>query len=476
VDAIKFYDATTNNSPANRPISNLAIYNRNLSVEEIAALTKPKSSLKANGDLITTNVIESPTGLQGGDLFYPLTVDSLDINHLNPPTTETNTIYNQNGVFIGASFKNVFYNAEPWTNNGGVITDVTLTEPGPIPNSKTWKFTKTGLGNQWHGWEGTYGTTFTVTADSYVTVSGWYKTSAAAGVTAFTVAGLYTSDWARPIFATIAGDASIIADGQWHYFWRTSQALEAHTGAIIVDGPSWGYSANAGELYINGLQWTNSTNLPYQNPSIPPNTTSGDSILKYTVPSIVNANNDWTVGVIAKPNIWSMTTTTGNRFVPIAVGDYYVLGQSDACIGFKWGATATVASWQLVGYNNTATAYVGKYGSGSALSEQDYKDWALYVLKYNATTDVMTAEIYGASGAIYTSTCTGQTMAGLNGIVRVGGYSWDEDCWDSYCKNLFIVPRLISTADLNAMWDTKMRFDKSGQTKLLGNIIEGQVL
>lgn len=144
----------------------------------------------------------------------------------------------------------------PWTVNG-TNTDVSNTsERGPVKGAKTWKFEKTGGSNQWNGWESNYGGIWTGNSGDIWTTSYWYKTTAPAGNTGFGVGYFYTSDWSRPYNTTILANVSdIIADGQWHYNYTVTQFNENYSNAIVVDGPSWGYSYSAGVLYINGLQW-----------------------------------------------------------------------------------------------------------------------------------------------------------------------------------------------------------------------------
>lgn len=162
--------------------------------------------------------------------------------------------------FIGAPTENRYFTVsnqpDPWTV-GGSNTDVSNTsDAGPIANSKTWKFVKTGSSNQWNGWESTYNSVWTGSAGDIWTTSYWYKTLAPAGNSGFGIGSFYTPDWSRAYSSTILADrSSIIADGKWRYNYTTTQINEAYTNAIIVDGPSWGYSSSAGVLYINGLQW-----------------------------------------------------------------------------------------------------------------------------------------------------------------------------------------------------------------------------
>jgi hypothetical protein len=143
----------------------------------------------------------------------------------------------------------------PWTV-GGVNTDVTGTsDQGPVKESKTWKFEKTGTSSQWNGWEGSYIGRFTGVAGDTWGVSYWYKTNSSI-LSQFSVGLFYTETWDRAYDTTLLESVSnIIPDGQWHYNYSVVQINEDYTNAVIVDGPSWHYSSSAGSVYINGLQW-----------------------------------------------------------------------------------------------------------------------------------------------------------------------------------------------------------------------------
>jgi hypothetical protein len=162
----------------------------------------------------------------------------------------------------GGPLTNYYWNSgspfSPWTVNG-TNTDITGTaeDDGPIPGAKTWRFEKSGTSSQWNGWESTYGGIWTGSSGDIWTTSYWYKTDAPAGNTGFGIGGYYTSDWSRAYNYTVLADrSSIIADGKWHYNYTVTRFNEAYSNAIIVDGPSWGYSSSAGRLYLHGLQWT----------------------------------------------------------------------------------------------------------------------------------------------------------------------------------------------------------------------------
>lgn len=174
----------------------------------------------------------------------------------------------------------------PWTV-GGVNTDVTnTTNQSPIKGAKTWKFEKTGTSNQWNGWESSYGGIWTGNAGDIWTTSYWYKTTSPAGHNGFSIGAFYKPDWSAPYNTSVLASVnSIIPDGQWHYNYTTTQFNENYSNAIIVDGPSWGYSWNSGVLYINGLQWEKK---PHATPFAYGTRSSTDSL----IPLISNTSLD----------------------------------------------------------------------------------------------------------------------------------------------------------------------------------------
>jgi hypothetical protein len=199
-----------------------------------------------------------------------------DKSFKSPPLTN----YQSNG---GAEF-------DPWTVSG-VNTNVTGTsDEGPIKTMKTWKFVKTGTTNQWNGWEAGYGGIWTGSAGDIWTTSYWYKTAAPAGLTGFGVGSFFVGDWSRAYNTTILSNRStIIADDTWRWNYTITQFNESYSSAIIVDGPSWGYSTSAGTLYINGLQWNKNA---YATPkSILGTITTANSIIDLTGGSTITANS-----------------------------------------------------------------------------------------------------------------------------------------------------------------------------------------
>jgi len=180
-----------------------------------------------------------------GSVFMYDTGDNVN-SYIGEPTTN----YQWNGG------SEVTPSYSDWTGAPAPVNVTNTVNQGPIKGAKTWKFIKNGNSNQWHGWEATYGGIWTGNSGDVWTTSYWYKTTAPAGISNFGIGYFYKPDWSAPFNTTILADvSSIIPDGQWHYNYTVTRFNENYSNAIIVDGPSWGYSGQAGELYINGLQW-----------------------------------------------------------------------------------------------------------------------------------------------------------------------------------------------------------------------------
>jgi|GEM_PF-3552516 len=159
------------------------------------------------------------------------------------------------GLKLELASGNLYAQISPWSTMSNNI-DVSLTEPGPIIGSKTWKMIKTGTSSQWNGWEGNYDGLFNGNVGDRWVISGWYKTSAAAGIDYFVVGEFYKLDWSRPYNTTLIDRTDkIIDDGTWHYLHCTIQLNEVMTNAIITDGPAWTYSSQSGVMYMNGIEW-----------------------------------------------------------------------------------------------------------------------------------------------------------------------------------------------------------------------------
>jgi hypothetical protein len=218
----------------------------------------------------------------------------------------------------GAPVTNAHWNGgspfAPWTA-GGVNTDITSTADGvPVPESKTWRFEKTGTTSQWNGWEGTYGGVWTGSAGDIWTTSYWYKTTQPSGLNGFQVGSFYTPDWVRAYASTILeNQSSIIPDGKWRYNWTVTRIDEAYTNAIVVDGPAWGYSTTPGVLYINGLQWNKNS---YAAPWAGGTRSNTQALLDMTGNNIITAS--------------SLTYSSNNSFSFNGINNYLQVPHSSA--------------------------------------------------------------------------------------------------------------------------------------------------
>lgn len=241
---------------------------------------------------------------------------------------------------------------DPWTA-GGTNTNITGTaaDDGPIRGAKTWKFNKSGSSNQWNGWEGTYGGIWTGSSGDIWTISYWYKTSSPAGATGFGIGSYYLSDWSRPYNVTIIDNVStIIADGQWHYNYTIVRFNEAYTNAIVVDGPSWGYSTQSGELYINGLTWCKTAYAP------PP----------YSYTFGTRSNTQSLLDLSGKNTITASSLTynyNGSGFTFNGSSNYMDCGNASEISSITGTSNVTVESWvNLSGYGSSSYGVITHKG------------------------------------------------------------------------------------------------------------------
>lgn len=344
------------------------------------------------------------------------------------------------------------YEVTPWTV-GGINTDVTNTiDQGPIKGAKTWKFQKTGTSNQWNGWESSYGGIWTGNAGDIWTTSYWYKTTNDAGMGGFWVGAFYKSDWSAPYNTTyLGGSTGIIADGQWHYGWATTQFNENYSNAIIVDGPSWGYSGQSGELYINGLQWEKKS---HPTPFAYGTRSSTQGLLPLVGNSSIDLSN------ISFDSNAQMTFDGTNDLIDI-----------DTNFG-----TLSAYTFEYVAYSNsaanmpissrTSTAFY-KYGAYSwrythgGVGDEFYHTygndtgWAHWVITYDGS--IITVYENGVSKGTKASSGT----ADFSGGIRIG--SWASSAtytWDGQIPIMKMYNRALSFAEVRQNYNKyKTRFN-----------------
>lgn len=179
-------------------------------------------------------------------------------------------------------------NSDPWSANGtntNVTTKYRDNLPWKLGNqtySKVYEFFKTGTNNCWNGWEGQYGNIFTASINDCWSISWYYKTRSTVYM-GWGVGGFWKSDWSAPYnMSIISSNTALVADGQWHRCYCVTKALQAFPAAIIVDGPSWGYSTEKGWMHFGGLQWeyhtASNVYAPYVSHYIDPGLSRGTTI------------------------------------------------------------------------------------------------------------------------------------------------------------------------------------------------------
>jgi len=344
------------------------------------------------------------------------------------------------------------YEVTPWTV-GGTNTDVTNTvNQGPIKGAKTWKFEKTGTSNQWNGWESSYGGIWTGTAGDIWTTSYWYKTTDDAGMGGFWIGSFYKPDWSAPYNTTVLSSvSSIIADGQWHYNYTTTQFNENYSNAIIVDGPSWGYSGQAGELYINGLQWekkSHPTPFAYGTRSatqglLPVVGNSSIDISNVSFNSAAQITFDGTNDLIdIDTNFGTLSAYTFEYVAYSNSAANMPISSRTSTAFYKYGAY----SWRYT-HGGVGDEFYHTYGNDTG--------WAHWVITYDGS--VITVYENGVSKGTKASSGT----ADFSGGIRIG--SWASSAtytWDGQIPIMKMYNRALSFAEVRQNYNKyKTRFN-----------------
>lgn len=159
-------------------------------------------------------------------------------------------------ITITSDVRNLYETAKPAPtgDNGAYGSDVTKTMPGIYPDTKTWELKKTGVGNQFNGWDGNYSNLFTGNAGDTLMVSGYYKTNNSAGLTAIDNAQLFKTGYGTINQTLVDSRNNIIADDVWHPFYSMTTINEAF-GNSILKSLVFPYSNISGEMLVNNISW-----------------------------------------------------------------------------------------------------------------------------------------------------------------------------------------------------------------------------
>jgi hypothetical protein len=305
--------------------------------------------------------------------------------------------------------------------NGGKNEDVTATVRGPILGAKTWKMTKPGAPiNAWNGWEGTYNGTFNAAKGEYWTISGYYKTTAPANVGSLGVYCIYKPDWSKCFDSTVVDSRlSIIPDGNWHFFYATIRANEAITNGIILDGPSWGYSTAAGELYLHALQWTRTRYVvPYPNQKNYANTdpySIGGGLISdvtSTEPGPVPGSRTWRFEKTGSSSQWQ--GWSGALPAPLTAGK----GESWTFSGYyKTSNSAGQASLQGMAFADGNGYQIFAITTDSNMAIIQDGEWHYFHFTMRSDTGISAPRLYGPIWSSSTSA----------GVLYVNGLRWTRD-------------------------------------------------
>ena len=168
---------------------------------------------------------------------------------------------------------NIYTNDKPWViarddNWNGITPKGTISEEAqnntdPIPTAKTWRFTRVADQNQWHGWQGSsannnYNNKFNLKAGDKLAITAYVKagwSNSYSQTTELEMGQLSLSDWSRHYSSTLKYKESRISGGGWSSIYSIETLNENVTNGILISGPDWNYSKEAGTMFINGLNW-----------------------------------------------------------------------------------------------------------------------------------------------------------------------------------------------------------------------------
>lgn len=423
---------STHGRVGNTVFSNLSVYNRVLTADEIKLNVAKAIRLTSDGDFSLE--IEEGLMIDDPDIYYfPLNENGDEWRGAIKPAVETGVVYDRYGLYVGSSTTNLL---NTYVNLGAA----------DVKDEDGWiKVTNRTAG---HGIR-----CYALEAD--LTDGEIYTCSAV----------VYNpNDFDVPI----AWDWNDVVSGS-----KTIKPKE--TAEIKLTGSRADYTSVyrffdiiatiiapiwVKDIQIEHEQWK----TPYVETSRPA------SQFYYLLPDILKNDADWTVAVLAKANTQNMNAYPGNgRVGPIAVGDYYDVNESDIFWMHNWTTNAD-GGFNLGGYNNQ----VSKGGGATNLTPEEYNEYCAYIIKYDSTNDT----VYGT---IITPLMTreisapNRTLDGLIPKLILGGYDWDYGNWDSYLKDCIVAKRLMTTEELEEIYQSKMRDYNDKRVKVLHEIIEGGV-
>jgi len=422
---------------SNPTIKNLSFYNRALTDAEVLSLSST-FRIGNTGNINSVIVKEKPV-IPVDAYYFPLRINGKDQYGLISPASDSNTVYDPSGVWVGTATTNLYNNFEPSVNNGGIVLDVSTSpmEAGILygKGAKTYKFTKTGTGNQWHGWEGVYGGIFDGAVGDYYTSSGYCKSPSSP--VSFSTFAMYTPDWATAVGVdqvTASTNKIVIPNGQWNPFCMTSKFTIACNDAIGADPLSWGYSSSAGTLYAHAMMWEKKM---FPSPFCVGS--RGMGVLSYNLSRDIGLDwsGNWTICYWKKPIATHTDAMDGYSIESLgcnsnSVGGGYVF----------WGKTS--------GSNSIL--------NGSAFTTY-FNKWHMVSITKIGT--IITFKFWGIDGTFqsYTNNSTLTTYA----YVTQYGYDLKLGGWDttytvnSYYKDLVVAKRAMTDTELSAIYNTQMR-------------------
>jgi len=450
ISAIKLGSA-----PANDIFYSLSFYNKLLSDTEVSQL-EDSFNLQSNGDLIVPSIVSEPI-VPNNSKYFPLGCDAKDVMKIVSPSTEINTVYDDDGVWIGGIATNVVSSngdLELGTTSGWVIasgTTGTHSVDSSIKHSGKYSL-KVNVSNGGDQYQ--YISTANYGSDqvgNYFTVSGYIKTE---NIVSGTKLMIYWRDSAGSwIFLNNVSSEFINSTTDWV---RVSATAAAPTGAYYCVAIFAATEDGVGSYWIDDVQIE-------KTPFVTPYTlaTRGSTRLEYSN-TILNVSAGAIIGW------WKFNEKARTWRGPTNNNDYHMLFATTGAseynkINIRTNYTNPANTWY---YDTT-----NEVGGASTISFTVTDGWHMIAACWDKTN---TKKKILVDGVLISEVTTTALPTAYSSQLFVG--NWDTGQWgvsNLYMKDLMILDYYPTDSEITDIFRNKLIINKDN-LQIQNKIITGQ--
>lgn len=487
---------------ASHKIRNYSVWNRVLTAAEIQKIAKPSFSLKKDGTIATSSVRERPNNITYSSFYFPLTIDGSDVTGKIVPSTDSNTVYTKDGLYLDKGTTNQVPNpsgkngiaiaSEAWDVNlhrdalsvsswsdgyNGGVTDPQIgyhakwvnegLDGGPCMKfmDLNSQFTYTAGGAMTHRWLGVSsssigtGTSLGWASGTSVTISWAQKTDTPTKGASVGIYHTLTSTGGMsfgPTNQMIASKKTNVWERVSYTFTVDSDWNLSNANYIYV----YGYMGPEGTLWVDDLQVEVGTY-----PTGFTNGTRGASLLKY--PLNFTPNMSFSFWHKLNNDLASITTqnTSPNLF---EVGDYYA---NSSFTLWYWGGNKLYVYARQDG----ATGWtIGGVPLSGTFDQTYWNKWHNYTIVFNGSGSAITGvTVYIDGTARYTNSAL--TITSWSGsFFGFGSYNGMQP--NAIYRDMVYTPTALSSTDALNLYKNQMRAYKDNRMQVQSRLMEGQVL